>query len=116
MVQYLLSYPVLLASAYHHFLDTARFFQPIDAPYDSYDEDQPIPERPDDQMHYLNYPAKPAVQVLAELGAKYRDLDWIPKRLPKGWPEILTAQDDVYEKTPNAVCRPSSLQLYRSLN
>jgi hypothetical protein len=88
----------------------------MDAPYDSLDENQPTVERPDDRTHHRNYPARPAVEVLEELVAKFRDLEWIPMRRDRGWPEILTAQDDVYEKTPNTVCCSSLFQLYRSLN
>jgi hypothetical protein len=77
-------------------------------PYDSDAEDEVNPERPDDRMHYRNYLARPAVEVLEEVVAKFRDLEWIPVRYDGGWPDILTAQYDESENIPNAVCSPLS--------
>ena len=84
-------------------------------PYDFQDldsdgEDGIIIERPDELMHYRNYPARPAVKVLEELIAKFRDLEWIPVRYDGGWPEILTAEHE--KDNPSAVCLPFPLQSY----
>lgn len=99
-------------SAHSEFPDTARFFVAMMQPYDSNEEDEYKLERPDDRMHYRNYPARPAVEVLEELVAKFRDLEWIPMRDDQGWPEILTAQHDEDEKRPNLVCLAFLVQLY----
>lgn len=77
-------------------------------PYDSGEEDGVKPERPDDRSHYRNYPARPAVEVLEELVAKFRDLEWIPVRYDGGWPDILTAQYNESEDSPNVVWSPFS--------
>ncbi|KAF2121006.1 hypothetical protein BDV96DRAFT_641643 [Lophiotrema nucula] len=90
----------------HHLIldtkaNTIRFFMVMIPPYDSGDEEEEWAERPDDRMHYRNYPARPAVEVLEELVAKFRDLEWVPVRYDGGWPDILTAQNDGDEEHPN---------------
>ena len=70
-------------------------------PYSPWEEEQYQPERPDDLMHYRNYPARPAVEVLEELVAKFRYLKWIPMRY--GWPQIVERYYDEDDAHPNAV-------------
>jgi hypothetical protein len=74
------------------------------APYNSGEEDEVKPERPVNPMYYCNYPGKPTVEVLEEMVARFRDLQWISVRYNEGWPEVLIAQHDGYEERPNAVC------------
>jgi hypothetical protein len=54
------------------------------APYSSGEEDEVKPERPEDPMHYRNYPARPAIEFLEELIARFCDLEWIPVRYNEG--------------------------------
>ena len=67
------------------------------------EEEQYQPERPDDNMHYRNYPARPALEALEELVAKFRNLDWIPMNYEGTWPEIVVEYYDEDEGFPNAV-------------
>jgi len=53
-------------------------------------------------MHHRNYPARPAVEVLEELVAKFRDLEWIPVRVDGSWSYMMTADFDGYDFSPNA--------------
>lgn len=73
------------------------------APYNSWEEDQYQPERPDDKMHYRNYPARPALEALEELVAKFRNLDWIPMNYEGTWPAIVVEYYDGDEEILNAV-------------
>jgi hypothetical protein len=73
-------------------------------PYNSGQEDKVKPERSEHHMHYRNYPARPALEVLEDLVGKYRDLEWIPMRCDKGWPDILTDSPDEGEDRLSKVC------------
>lgn len=73
-------------------------------PYDFGEEHELKVERPDNRMHYRNYPARPAIEVLEELVAKFRNLDWIPVAYEGGWPEILSNNPDDDKAHQNAVC------------
>jgi hypothetical protein len=84
--------------------DTARFYMAMFPPYDSRDEEELKAEIPDDRMHYRNYPARPAIEVLQELVARFRDLEWIPVNYEGGWPEILANNPDDDVARQNAVC------------
>jgi hypothetical protein len=61
-------------------------------------------ERPEDPTHYRNYSARPALDVLEELLAKFRDLEYIPMRYDQRGPQFLTAEEDADESRPNIVC------------
>jgi hypothetical protein len=71
--------------------------------FDSWEIGDINPERPDDPLHYRNYPARPAVDVLKELIAKFRNLEYIPMRYDGAGPQLLTAQADEDEDRPHMV-------------
>ncbi|KAF2127492.1 hypothetical protein P153DRAFT_432624 [Dothidotthia symphoricarpi CBS 119687] len=73
--------------------NTARFFIAMEEMFNPGEGEEGIHEVLDDPMHYRNYPARPAVEVLEELVATFRDLVWIPVGHGIGWPRILTAED-----------------------
>jgi hypothetical protein len=73
-------------------------------PYNSGEEGKVKPERLDYRMHYRNYPARSALEVLKELVGKFRDLEWIPLRNDEGWPDILTNSPDEGEGRLEKVC------------
>jgi hypothetical protein len=60
-------------------------------PHDPGEEEQYQPETPDNIIHYRNYPARSAVEVLEELVAKFRDLEWIAMRYNGAFPEIVAS-------------------------
>jgi len=82
--------------------NTVRFFvaskppfDPVEGQEDRYSNpDFDTHERPDDPEHHRNHPARPAVEVLEELIAKFRELVWIAVRSDdSGSPAILTAEN-----------------------
>ncbi|KAI8940613.1 hypothetical protein NX059_001885 [Plenodomus lindquistii] len=95
-------------SGYQLILDTkantARYFNDWEV-----DEGLINPERPDDSMHYRNYPPRPAIEVVEELVAKFRDLEWIPMRRDGTWPQILTVLDDECEYHPQAYTKAKNI-------
>jgi hypothetical protein len=62
--------------------------------YDSGDEEELKVERPDNRTHYRNHPARSTMEVLEELIAKFRDLEWTDVRYEGGWPEMLSNNPD----------------------
>jgi hypothetical protein len=111
-VFYLSGYPSFSFPANSKSPDTARFFvgmsppfDPVEGEEDTYSNpDFDTHERPDDPMHHRNHPARPAVEVLDELVAKFRDLVWIPVRGDDTWPRIISASYAGYEERTIAVC------------